>query len=79
MKRHILVGSVLLLFGAVITDGVDLAGVPFCEKSQNGIATYREGELVVRFASARASYSQGHDVGLYRARCCCSQGIRWCS
>jgi len=51
MKRHILVGSVLLLFGAVITDGVDLAGVPFCEKSQNGIATYREGELVVRFAA----------------------------
>src|SRR4030042_6852899 len=49
MKRLILVGSLILLFAAAITDAVDLAGFPFCEKSQNGVSTYRRNELIVRF------------------------------
>jgi len=52
MKRQILVSSLILLLGAVVTEAVDSAGFPFCDSSQDGLATYREGELVVRFSEA---------------------------
>ena len=54
MKRQILVGSLILLLGAVITEGLDFAGSPFCDLSQDGISAYRESELVVRFRDAEA-------------------------
>ena len=46
MKRQILLGSLILLFGAVITEGSNLAGSP---SPGDGFSTYREGELLVRF------------------------------
>jgi len=49
MKRQILVSSLILLFGAVITEGSNLAGFPSYDQSQDGFFAYREGELLVRF------------------------------
>jgi len=51
MKREILVGSLALLFGAIFAEAVDLTGIPFCEQSQNGLRTYGDSELLVRFAN----------------------------
>ena len=67
MKRQILVGSLILLLGAVITEGLGFAGSPFCDLSQDGVSAYTESELIVRFRRLGPDSQPAEGPDLFRS------------